>query len=520
MRSFSSKSALLIAAFLIIFYFSCAKTEQASTKQVAGNTASEQSSPVQAKRPQAESASAEQEPNERPVAEAPPELPNTVAKIGDYFITKEELEERLRVEIRPAYEEYSGKVEPVDAKTVLMKMIAEKAMVIDARKQNLLEDKGVAERLKQFRERGLVDLLLRNQLQGKLTVTDAEIEEKMKASPKLTRERAEGMLKSQKARKLVDQFYDELYKKRHVRKFNHNFPKVVRIHQGLLLESAKKNRMAFIRIKQVKNLPPEEKNVLLAVYEGGIITLKDWFDMLCESSPPSRPKDLNTVEGVERLLDRTLRMPLFVAEAKERGLEKDEDYQKRVKYQEDMRLLGLVRSRKFREVTDEISDEEIVAHFNENKRKFAIPPRIKIDQIWCQDFETARQVKAELTRGKDFEAVKQEYSVAKETKPFNTVPAGEGVFFDDLWRGQPNDILGPIKGFYGRGLMWRVVKILEKKPSEPVEFSDDIKGRVKESIRSERRQAAMDQYRKELFEKHQYKIYAERLAGIDPFRIR
>lgn len=362
-------------------------------------------------------------------------------------------------------------------------------------------------------------MLLQTRLQGKLTVTEREIDEKMKTEPKLDRARAEAMVRNIKARMLVDQYYRQIYEKFHVRKLSDNFPKAAQIHQRLLLHPKTPRKMPFIRISQIRDdLTGEEKNMVLATYDYGKITLQDWFDTLCESAPPSRPRDLDTVKGVERLLNRTLGMPLFVSEAKLAGLDKDKNLLKEVRDYEDRRLLGQAKLAKYKEVK-EPTTEQIVAYFNKNKEVFRTNRTLKIDLIWCEDLETARKAKAELDSGGDFESVKQKYSLEKKGRAFSTRPSSEGMFWEDLWKGDPNEIVGPVKGFYRAGLKWRIVKILEKNPGTVKEYSSDMENRVKSRMVDEQRNALLEKYSKELLGKYPYEIYADRIKDIKPLDI-
>ena len=446
--------------------------------------------------------------------------PNIVAEIGEYVITKEELQMRLMKELRPRYGEYSNQAEPVDAKTTLRKMIAEKATVMDARKQNYLEDETIQTLLKRFKREKLVELLLANYLKDKITVTEAEIEEKIKTNPKLSRAQARAIVGREKANKVLSRYYQELYKKLQVQKLSNNFLKAAEIHQRLLLHPKEPRRMRLIRIRQVKTeLTTEEKNIVLATYDTGKVTLKDWFDALCDIGPSSRPRDLNSAAGVERLLERALRMPIFVSEAESLGLDKDENLLKQIKEQEDSELLSKVTRDKVAAISGPIPEEEIVAYFEKNKEAFGTPKTLKINQIWCQDLKTAQKVKAELDGGKDFESVRQKYSLQKKAYTFNTNPHGEGIFFRDLWKGNPNEIVGPVKGFYNQEVKWRIVKILEKKPGETKEYSSDMKHRIENTMLNRQRNAALEKYRKELLEKYSYEIYAERIRDIDPLDI-
>lgn len=456
----------------------------------------------------------------QPVVKPSAEPSNIVARTGDYVITKQELEKRLMMELYPrGYDSYNEQAEPADAETVLMKMIAEKAMATEARKLGFLKDETLGASITRFKERKLTNLLLQKQLQPKLTVTESEIQQKMKADPKLDRARAEAMLKNTKARSLYDQYYKQIYQKFHVKKLSNNFPKAVQIHQRLLTKPKKPRKVPFIRIYQIKEeLTPEEKNIVLATFDNGKITLKDWFDILCESSPPSRPRNLKTPKGVEQLLERALRMPLLVSEAKSLGFDKDKNLLKQVREYEDGRLLSKVKSEKHKEIKEPTIDE-ILIYFGKDMEAFRTGRTLKIDLIWCQDLKTAQQAKAELDGGKDFESVRQKYSLEKKGKPFNTYPSGEGLFWKDLWKGDPNDIVGPVKGFYRRDIKWRIVKILEKNPGKVKGYSSDIERRVKERIVSEQRDALLAKYGNELLKKYPYQVYTEQIKDIDPLDI-
>jgi len=450
----------------------------------------------------------------------PPADPNIVATIGVYSIKKEELEKRLMAELNPRYyQSYSKEAGPVNAETVLKKMISEKAMVIDARKKNLLEDESTQVSIKQFRDRRLAGSLLQKHVQGKINVTDEQIEQKLKANPKLDRDRVKKMLIVEQRNKILAQYYGQIYKKSNVKKLSENFPQAIQVHQRLLLQPKKPRKLAFIRKDQVKDeMTPEEKKIVLATYDDGKVTLKDWFETLCNYSPPSRPKDLNTPEGFERMLDRALRLPLYISEAESLGLDKDKNLINQVREYEDRVLLGKAWNSKIQEV-NEPTTEQIKAYFNEHKEEFITGRYIKIDQIWCQDLETARKVKAELESGKDIEQVRQEYDLNKKGKAFNAYPNSQGMFWEELWASEPNEIVGPMKGFFPQGIKWRVVKILEKNPGTVKEYSDNIEKTARSRMRNKQQQALMDKYRKEMLEKYPYEIYADRIKDIDPFNI-
>ena len=524
MRLFRRTFAISLLGSLMLICISCDR-RQPATSEVAENMekpAVSETKNVQADQNKSKPADQDQPADmskEPAKAEAPNEPANIVAKIGDYRITKDEVKAKWLTELRPDPEYYMTAGEPVDANTVVRKLLADKAMMIEAREQHLLSDAMIQESMKAFWERLIVNLLLQNYVQGKIEVSDAEIAAAVTRNPKLTRERAKMALERTKAGALVNQYYDQIHKKFHVQKVPENFPKTAQIHLRLLLQPKAPRKLNFIRISQIRDeLTAEEKSMVLATYDGGKVTLEGWFNALTEMAPPSRPKDLHTVEGVERLLDGALRKPLFIAEAKSLGLDKDENLLKQVRDREDTTLLNVIKRNQVRDI-NEPSEAQVLAYFNKNKEVFATPQTVKIDPVWCQDRQTAEKVKAELDAGNDFEQVKKQYSLQKDMKPYNAYPNGEGIFFDELYKADPNQIVGPIKGFYESGVKWRVVRVLEKKPAEPKEFSDELKNEVKWRLMAEQRTAVLDKFADELLAKYEYQIYADRLKGIDPLEI-
>ena len=446
--------------------------------------------------------------------------PSTVvARIGPYSITKEELEKQLLTDLRPYdYDYYDEDAPPATAMSTLTKMVGEKAMALEARAKGMLENERTQTTVKRFRERRLAGLLSQRYLEGKVTSSESEIAAKMKSDPKLDKVRAKSLVERDKARALWDRYYLEIYKKLHVKKVTENFSRVIQAHQRLLNRPEYPRAVTWIRNDQVRNeLTPEEKKTVLATFDKGEVTLLDWFNALCDIVPPRRPKSCN--EGVvDKYLTSALQMPLLVTEAESKGLHKNAELLKQVREYEDRLLLGEARSAKYKEA-EEPTTEQMVAYFNENKKEFGTSKSVKIDQIWCDDIAAARKVRAELDDGKDFEQVKQQYSLEKKLKAFNTQPGSEAIFWKELWAADPNTIVGPIKGFYRQGVKWRVVKVIEKKPAELKEYDVKMLPQIKDRMMTKQRDALVAAYRKELLGKYTHQIYAEKIKDIDVLKI-
>lgn len=446
--------------------------------------------------------------------------PNIVGLIADYVITRQDVEKQLQMDLRPYdYGDSSTAAEPAKAVDVLAKLVAEKAIMMEGRRSGELESYTIRNAVQRYRDRQLVNLLMQKEIPPRLNVTEAEIQEKMKADPKLDRAKAEQAVKTAKGRALASQYYDEVYKESNVKKASAHFAKASEIHQRLLLRPIAERNVNFIRNRQIRDeLTDAEKNMLMATFDGGKVTLEDWFMTIGEIAPPYRPRDLHTTQGVDNLLERTLKSPILVAEAVRQGLDKDEDFQKRLREYEDRNLLGIGKQNKGKEVV-EPNAVEIESYFQKNPERFVERRSLKVDQIWCADLKSAKEARAALDEGKDFAAVKEKYSTDKESKVVALYPSSEAYFWPELWKGEPNGVVGPVKGMRGNDFNWRVVRIINKNPGTMPEFSDQVADRVKRVILNDRRLAVIDKYEKQLLNKYPHKIYSDRIKDIDPLDI-
>jgi len=444
-----------------------------------------------------------------------------VAKIGDDAITKDELKQRLAQEIRPQRDEYGVSTGPVTPQSVLRTMLAEKAMVMEARKLGYLEDEALRSSIEKYRQRLLVNLFANDYVMENVPVPEPNVAEQLQTDPNLTREQAEMKVRAQNAKPILNQFYVDLQQKLKLEKVKDNFPKAASIHQRLLLRPAQPRggTIFWIMNKQVRDeLSDAEKAMVLARYTGGEFTLHDWFNALTSMAPPGRPKDLGRPAGVERLLDRALPSVLWAAEAVARGYDKNPELLRQIKTREDMQLLGKIKGQKYREVQDPNADE-IKAYFEAHEDLFADSAFLNVEQIWCPDLQTAQKAHKLLVDGDSLESVNEAHGLLEQSKPHNVYPSSEGPFWDDLWKAEPNDVVGPLKGFYQTGIKWRVLRVLEKTPPVLKPYSKSLENQVKSALMTQRRQDIFAAYEAQLLQKYPHTIYADRIEDIDPLEV-
>jgi len=129
-------------------------------------------------------------------------------------------------------------------------------------------------------------------------------------------------IESEEVGPLLDEYYEQLCRRFHMVRVTANMPAVVRVHARLLQNPKQPREQCWILNRQIREeLVPEEKSIVLARYDGGEVTLEDWFLALCNIDPDKRPKDLDTVEGVDRILNMATKTKILAAEARLLGID-------------------------------------------------------------------------------------------------------------------------------------------------------------------------------------------------------
>ena len=92
-----------------------------------------------------------------------------------------------------------------------------------------------------------------------------------------------------------------------IQKHEGTFSRIAIIHKRLLEDPQMPRKQSTFTLQQIRDeLNSEEKAIVMASFEGGQFSALDWFMALQKIAPPTRPRNLNTVRGVEDFLDKFL----------------------------------------------------------------------------------------------------------------------------------------------------------------------------------------------------------------------
>lgn len=179
--------------------------------------------------------------------------------------------------------------------------------------------------------------------------------------------------------------------------------------------------LKFGRRAEEKKTPvmQQVEGTVLASIEGRIITMEDFnsrieaFNKEIQASTqiPEAVKDtylIKKIEDKQNLLQRMIERELLIAEAMDRGLEKDKEVQQAIKALEEQLLFAkLVDSERLKV---NVTAEEVENYYNLYKDAFTVPEERRISMILVPGEDKAKEILIQLLQGGDFGTLSRDNS--------------------------------------------------------------------------------------------------------------
>ena len=249
-------------------------------------------------------------------------------------------------------------------------------------------------------------------------------------------------------------------------------------------------------------LPPE---TILASFRDQTITLGE-FNQLWEEVPEDYKLQLDK----SMVLDQMISEKLLIQEAKNMGLEEDNDVLEQIKKMAEQILVQVLIER---EILDKIkvNDEEVLEYYEQNKDSFTEKEQVYLYNILLETEEEAQDVLEQLKAGGDF----SEIAIEKSAGPSATqggdlgylsrgtiIPEIEEVVFA-LELEELSEVIKTDFGFH-------ILKITEKKP-ETVKTLEEVKEDIIQTLLPDKQKEAFENLLEELKGKSEIEINEEAL---------
>ncbi len=172
-------------------------------------------------------------------------------------------------------------------------------------------------------------------------------------------------------------------------------------------------------------------------------------------------------------------------------------------------------TQKVTEDAKKVSDDDISAYYEKNKKRFAQPERRDLRVVLTKTQAKADQAKKALDSGQSFKKVVKQYSIDEASKsqagllPAVSEGQQEKAFDTAIFDAEKGKIEGPVKTQFG----WYVFKV-EKVTQASQQTLDQSKETIKNLLRSQRQQKALDAFIKSFRED-----YKDRTDCADDYRV-
>ena len=172
-------------------------------------------------------------------------------------------------------------------------------------------------------------------------------------------------------------------------------------------------------------------------------------------------------------------------------------------------------TQKVTEDAKKVSDEDISAYYEKNKKRFAQPERRDLRVVLTKTEAKADEAKKALASGQPFKKVVKQYSIDEASKsqagllPAVTEGQQEKAFDTAIFAAEKGQIEGPVKTQFG----WYVFEV-EKVTAASQQTLEQSKETIKNLLRSQRQQKALDAFIKSFRED-----YKDKTDCADDYRV-
>jgi len=147
----------------------------------------------------------------------------------------------------------------------------------------------------------------------------------------------------------------------------------------------------------------------LARVNDRVITLEE-FEQEMEQLPQSAKLQMISEEGRKKFLHDLINQELLLQEAHKKGL----DEKKEILAKLEILKKGLIINALGEELCagkDEVSDDEVEAYYQENKKEFILE-QVRVRHILVKTLPEAQKIKRRLDQGEDFITLVRQYSIS------------------------------------------------------------------------------------------------------------
>jgi peptidyl-prolyl cis-trans isomerase C len=155
----------------------------------------------------------------------------------------------------------------------------------------------------------------------------------------------------------------------------------------------------------------EKKGDVVAKIDTSVITTKD-VEKEINALPEFAKEFFKGQEGMARLVDELVKKELLYVEAKKKGLDKDEEFQRKFEEIKKNALITRLLEKEMKAVP-QLTDKEVKDYYDGHKDDFVQANAVRLSQIVVKTEDDAKKVYERLQKGEPFNKLASEVSMDK-----------------------------------------------------------------------------------------------------------
>jgi EpsD family peptidyl-prolyl cis-trans isomerase len=155
----------------------------------------------------------------------------------------------------------------------------------------------------------------------------------------------------------------------------------------------------------------EKKGDVVAKIDTNVITTKD-VEKEINALPEFAKEFFKGQEGMARLVDELVKKELLYVEAKKKGLDKDEEFQRKFEEIKKNALITRLLEKEMKAVP-QLTDKEVKDYYDGHKDDFVQANAVRLSQIVVKTEDDAKKVYERLQKGEPFNKLAAEVSMDK-----------------------------------------------------------------------------------------------------------
>lgn len=258
----------------------------------------------------------------------------------------------------------------------------------------------------------------------------------------------------------------------------------------------------------------DKKGEVVAKVDSEIITTGD-VEKKINALPPIYKEFFKQPAGMSDFIDQLVNEELLYAEAKKKGMDKDEDF---VKAFEDAKKRELITRLLKKEMTTspQLTEKDVKDYYESHKSELVQVTAVRVSQIVVKTEADAKQVYDRLQKGEAFNKVASEVSIDKAT-------ASKGGDMGFLGKGQINPEIEKVLSTLKKGQVsatpvslkdgLHIVVVTDVKGT-PLDFNK-IKGALGQQLMATKQKEMIDKYLETLKKDHKVEIKKDNFSKIN-----